>query len=162
MRGRRCTLRDLGVRLAMDDYGTGYSSLAYIKDLALDEIKIDRAFVTAIDANSQNAAIVRSTIELGHSLGMMVIAEGVETEEELRHLQAFGCDYAQGYGISRPMPAEDIPRWMAARQRRTTWRRVALLADALVNAERAGRGQLGAGLLALPVAVLCRRLAIKR
>lgn len=113
-------LRDLGVRLAMDDYGTGYSSLAYIKDLALDEIKIDRAFVTAIDANSQNAAIVRSTIELGHSLGMMVIAEGVETEEELRHLQAFGCDYAQGYGISRPMPAEDIPRWMAARQRRTT------------------------------------------
>jgi len=108
------------VRLAMDDYGTGYSSLAYIKDLALDEIKIDRAFVTAIDANSQNAAIVRSTIELGHSLGMMVIAEGVETEAELRHLQAFGCDYAQGYRISRPMPADDIPRWMAARQRRVS------------------------------------------
>jgi len=113
-------LGEAGFKFALDDYGTGYSSLAYIKDLALDEIKIDRAFVTAIDANSQNAAIVRSTIELGHSLGMMVIAEGVETEEELRHLQAFGCDYAQGYGISRPMPAEDIPRWMAARQRRTT------------------------------------------
>ena len=109
-------LRQLGVRLAMDDYGTGYSSLAYIKDLALDEIKIDRSFVSAIDASSQNAAIVRSTIELGHSLGMSVLAEGVETEEELRYLQEIGCDYAQGYRISRPMPADEIPGWMMARR----------------------------------------------
>ena len=98
----------------MDDYGTGYSSLAYIKNLALDELKIDRAFVTDMNTDKQSAAIVRSTIELGHSLGMTVVAEGVETEHELHELKRFGCDYAQGYQICRPMRVADLNKWMEA------------------------------------------------
>ncbi len=108
-------LHALGVHLSMDDYGTGYSSLAYIKNLALDELKIDRAFVTDMNTDKQSAAIVRSTIELGHSLGMTVVAEGVETEHELSELKRFGCDYAQGYQICRPMRVADLNRWMEAR-----------------------------------------------
>ena len=107
-------LRALGVRLSMDDYGTGYSSLAYIKNLALDELKIDRAFVTDMNTDAQSAAIVRSTIELGHSLGMSVVAEGVETEHELSELKRFGCDDAQGYHICRPIPAGDLIAWIQA------------------------------------------------
>jgi len=107
-------LHELGVKLSMDDYGTGYSSLAYIKNLALDELKIDRAFVTGMDTDSQSAAIIRSTIELGHSLGMTVVAEGVETDMELDALTAFGCDLAQGYKISRPMRAAELMKWLLA------------------------------------------------
>ena len=107
-------LHALGVQLSMDDYGTGYSSLAYIKNLALDELKIDRAFVTDMNTDKQSAAIVRSTIELGHSLGMTVVAEGVETEHELSELKRFGCDYAQGYQICRPMRVADLNKWMEA------------------------------------------------
>ena len=102
----------LGVQLSMDDYGTGYSSLAYIKNLALDELKIDRAFVADMNTDKQSAAIVRSTIELGHSLGMTVVAEGVETESELNELKRFGCDYAQGYQICRPMRVADLDKWI--------------------------------------------------
>jgi diguanylate cyclase (GGDEF)-like protein len=107
-------LHELGVRLSMDDYGTGYSSLAYIKNLALDELKIDRAFVTGLNADNQSAAIIRSTIELGHSLGMTVVAEGVETEQELTALKQFGCDYAQGYHVCRPKRAGDLIAWLQA------------------------------------------------
>ena len=107
-------LHALGVKLSMDDYGTGYSSLAYIKNLALDELKIDRAFVTGLNTDEQSSAIIRSTIELGHSLGMTVVAEGVETAVELAALKQFGCDYAQGYHVCRPKQAEDLIAWLQA------------------------------------------------
>ncbi len=105
-------LHDLGIKLSMDDYGTGYSSLAYIKDLPLDELKIDRAFVSGMNTSTQNAAIVHSTIELGHRLGMIVVAEGVETGQELNALKGFGCDYAQGYHVCKPMPSEKLIEWL--------------------------------------------------
>ena len=105
-------LHALGVKLSMDDYGTGYSSLAYIKNLALDELKIDRAFVTGLNTDEQSSAIIRSTIELGHSLGMTVVAEGVETAVELAALKQFGCDYAQGYHVARPAAASTFLEWL--------------------------------------------------
>jgi len=107
-------LRELGVTSAIDDYGTGYSSLAYIKQLAVNELKIDRAFVSGMEADSRNAAIVRSTIELGHNLGFTVVAEGVETGHELAQLRRFGCDLGQGYHFARPMDAAAIERWMSS------------------------------------------------
>ncbi|HZZ94127.1 MAG TPA: EAL domain-containing protein [Usitatibacter sp.] len=106
-------LRDLGVTTSIDDYGTGYSSLAYIKQLAVNELKIDRAFVSGMEADQRNAAIVRSTIELGHNLGLTVVAEGVETDHELAQLRRFGCDLAQGYHFARPMDATDFESWIA-------------------------------------------------
>lgn len=105
-------LHALGVKLSMDDYGTGYSSLAYIKNLALDELKIDRAFISSMNTDPRNTAIVHSTIELGHSLGMIVVAEGVETALELDALKSFGCDYAQGYHVCRPVKAADLMKWL--------------------------------------------------
>ncbi|HLX21711.1 MAG TPA: EAL domain-containing protein, partial [Usitatibacter sp.] len=96
-----------------DDYGTGYSSLAYIKQLAVNELKIDRAFVAGMEADQRNAAIVRSTIELGHNLGLTVVAEGVETDHELAELRRYGCDAAQGYLFARPMPAAALERWLS-------------------------------------------------
>ena len=106
-------LHDMGVRLSIDDYGTGYSSLAYIKRLAVDELKIDRTFVSGMDSDSQNSAIVRSTIELGHNLGMSVVAEGVETELELRELTRFGCDHVQGHRICKAMDVTQLMDWMS-------------------------------------------------
>jgi EAL domain-containing protein (putative c-di-GMP-specific phosphodiesterase class I) len=106
-------LRELGVATSIDDYGTGYSSLAYIKQLAVNELKIDRAFVSGMEADRRNAAIVRSTIELGHNLGLTVVAEGVETDHELAELRRFGCDDAQGFLFSRPMPAAAFERWLS-------------------------------------------------
>jgi diguanylate cyclase (GGDEF)-like protein len=107
-------LRDLGIETSIDDYGTGYSSLAYIKQLAVNELKIDRGFVSGMEADKRNAAIVRSTIELGHNLGLTVVAEGVETEHELEQLRRFGCDVAQGYHLGRPMSAEALETWLVA------------------------------------------------
>jgi diguanylate cyclase (GGDEF)-like protein len=106
-------LRELGVATSIDDYGTGYSSLAYIKQLAVNELKIDRAFVSGMEADRRNAAIVRSTIELGHNLGLSVVAEGVETDHELAELRRYGCDAAQGYYFARPMPAAAFERWLS-------------------------------------------------
>jgi diguanylate cyclase (GGDEF)-like protein len=108
-------LRDLGVATSIDDYGTGYSSLAYIKQLAVSELKIDRTFVSGMEADMRNAAIVRSTIELGHNLGLAVVAEGVETDFELAELVRFGCDMAQGFFFARPMPADQLTAWINAR-----------------------------------------------
>ena len=100
-----------GFRFSVDDFGTGYSSLAQFKHLPVDEIKIDKSFVTELRADSDDAAIVKSTIDLGHNLGVKVVAEGVETAEGWRLLLTMGCDLAQGYLISRPLPAEEvIPR----------------------------------------------------
>jgi diguanylate cyclase (GGDEF)-like protein len=106
------TLRDLGIATSIDDYGTGYSSLAYIKQLAVNELKIDRGFVSGMEADARNAAIVRSTIELGHNLGLSVVAEGVETDHELAELRRFGCDMAQGFHFARPMEAEALELWL--------------------------------------------------
>ena len=111
-RGTLAQLHVLGIKLSMDDYGTGYSSLAYIKDLSLDELKIDRAFVCDINIDAHSAAIVQSTIELGHRLGMIVVAEGVETEMEFGTLKQLGCDYAQGYHICPPMGAAELIQWL--------------------------------------------------
>ena len=106
-------LRELGIQTSIDDYGTGYSSLAYIKQLSVNELKIDRAFVAGMEADRRNAAIVRSTIELGHNLGLTVVAEGVETDHELAELRRYGCDSAQGFYFARPMPAASFERWLS-------------------------------------------------
>jgi diguanylate cyclase (GGDEF)-like protein len=106
-------LREIGVGLSIDEFGTGYSSLTYLRTLPADELKIDRSFVQEIDANEGNATIVRSVINLAHSLGLKVVAEGVETEAELRRLITLGCDLAQGYLISRPLPASDFASFLA-------------------------------------------------
>lgn len=101
-------LAELGVTLSIDDFGTGFSSLAYLKLLPVHELKIDKSFVINMDENKNDAVIVQSTIDLGHNLGLQVIAEGVETEQTLQVLQQRGCDQAQGYFIARPLPLPDF------------------------------------------------------
>jgi EAL domain-containing protein (putative c-di-GMP-specific phosphodiesterase class I) len=98
-------LRRLGCRIAIDDYGTGYCALAYLRDLPVDELKLDRSFVARISTDPRSTAIVRSTIELAHALGLQVVAEGIEDQQTLDAVAAFDCDYAQGYHFSRPLPA---------------------------------------------------------
>jgi EAL domain-containing protein (putative c-di-GMP-specific phosphodiesterase class I) len=98
-------LRVAGVRFSVDDFGTGYSSLSQLRQLSVDELKIDQSFVRALADDPENAAIIRSIIDLGHGLGLRVVAEGIETEEQWKLLAGMGCDYAQGYLISRPVPA---------------------------------------------------------
>jgi diguanylate cyclase (GGDEF)-like protein len=101
-------LKEVGVGLSVDDFGTGYSSLAYLKDLPVDVIKIDRSFVMGMEAEPRNAAIVRSTVDLGRNLGLEVVAEGVETKAAYEELARLGCDYAQGFLVARPLPAPDL------------------------------------------------------
>jgi diguanylate cyclase (GGDEF)-like protein len=109
------SLRALGVRLSLDDFGTGHSSLAYLKRLPLDEVKIDRSFVMGMTDNSDDAAIVRSTIDLARNLGLEVVAEGVESAAILRDLGALSCDIAQGFYLSRPLPAAELDSWLSSR-----------------------------------------------
>jgi diguanylate cyclase (GGDEF)-like protein len=113
-------LSALGARIAVDDFGTGYSSLGQLKRLPVNLLKIDRSFVVNMTTEKSDAAIVRSTIELAHSLGIDVVAEGVESEAVSRRLAALGCDSAQGYWISRPLPADDLTAWLEA-NRGTPW-----------------------------------------
>ena len=108
-------VRRLGVQFALDDFGTGYSSLAYLKRLAVDELKIDRSFVMNMLEDAEDAIIVRSTIDLARNLGLRSVAEGVEDEETWSRLDEFGCHVAQGYVLSRPVPADQLARW--ARER---------------------------------------------
>jgi diguanylate cyclase (GGDEF)-like protein len=106
-------LRALNVRISIDDYGTGYSSLARLRDLPINELKLDRSFVAALSTDSRTAAIVESTIQLGHSLGLKLVAEGIETAETLVLLENMGCDVGQGYHLGRPVPAEDLSPLLA-------------------------------------------------
>ncbi|MDO8703673.1 MAG: EAL domain-containing protein [Sulfuricaulis sp.] len=105
-------LSALGLQVAIDDFGTGYSSMAYLKELLVAKIKIDKSFVTDMAANHSDAVIVRSTVELGHNLGLKVVAEGVETEIVWDKLKELGCDSAQGYYMSHALPAAELVEWL--------------------------------------------------
>jgi diguanylate cyclase (GGDEF)-like protein len=107
-------LRELGVGISVDDYGTGYSSLAYLRNLPVTELKLDRSFVRDVARSPRDQAIVRTTADLAHSLGLVMVAEGVETREDWHSLAGLGCDVAQGYHLSRPVPGEDLARVLAA------------------------------------------------
>jgi EAL domain-containing protein (putative c-di-GMP-specific phosphodiesterase class I) len=106
----------LGVRISIDDFGTGYSSLARLKDLPVHELKIDRAFVTSMQTIHSDAVIVRSTIDLARNLGLAVVAEGVEDRSVLNELGDLGCDAAQGYYLSRPVPPAELLVWLDEQQ----------------------------------------------
>ncbi|HEX4858837.1 MAG TPA: EAL domain-containing protein [Usitatibacteraceae bacterium] len=108
-------LKDLGMTLSVDDFGTGYSSLAYLKRYPIDRVKIDRTFVRDIPGDSDDVAIVLAIIGLAHSLGIEVVAEGVENSVQMELLKGHGCDAIQGYLVSRPMPPADVPGWMRQR-----------------------------------------------
>jgi EAL domain-containing protein (putative c-di-GMP-specific phosphodiesterase class I) len=107
-------LRDLGVGLSVDDYGTGYSSLGYLRELPVDEVKLDRSFVGPCVGDARSAVIVRNTIALSRELGLRMVAEGVEDAGALALLQEWGCDVAQGFYIARPMPARAVAEWLSA------------------------------------------------
>ncbi|WP_104163437.1 bifunctional diguanylate cyclase/phosphodiesterase [Cryobacterium sp. N22] len=109
-------LRDLGVRIAVDDFGTGYSSLAYLRDLPIDELKLDKSFVMPMADDPRAAALVASTIDLAHSLGLRMVAEGVESSVAYADLAGHGCDVAQGFFISPPIPVAELDAWLASRE----------------------------------------------
>lgn len=111
-------LKSLGLRISIDDFGTGYSSLSYLKRFPIDTLKIDRNFVRDIGHDADDAAIVSTTILLGHSLRLEVVAEGVEHDEQVEFLRKHGCDECQGYLFSRPVPADELESWL---QRRGEW-----------------------------------------
>jgi diguanylate cyclase (GGDEF)-like protein len=113
-------LSALGIRLSVDDFGTGYSSLANLRRLPIDELKIDRSFVSPMLQDESDLIIVRSTINMGHDLGLKIIAEGVEDESTLNHLADLGCDLAQGYHLSRPLPPDAFSEWLALGPRQPT------------------------------------------
>jgi len=107
-------LRDIGVKISMDDFGTGHSSLAQLRNIPLHQLKIDKSFVMTILDDVQNEAIVRTTIDLAHSLNLEVVAEGVEDEATLRRVATLGCEQAQGYFLSKPVPASKFLDWLVA------------------------------------------------
>jgi EAL domain-containing protein (putative c-di-GMP-specific phosphodiesterase class I) len=102
-----------GVRISIDDYGSGLSSLAYLKKIRADELKIDKAFVLQMAEGQRDALLVRSTVDLAHSLGLKVTAEGVETDMSLALLKGMGCDLAQGFLIAKPMPLKELLTFLA-------------------------------------------------
>ncbi len=111
-------LNEAGVRVSLDDFGQGQTSLRHLSRLPLHELKIDREFVGDMDADEAHATIVRSMIELGHNLGLHVVAEGVETDGVREQLRDAGSDLIQGYLLSRPLPLEQITAWLSAQARR--------------------------------------------
>jgi diguanylate cyclase (GGDEF)-like protein len=108
-------LRETGVGISIDDYGTGYSSLAYLASLPVTELKLDRTFVSAMNDSDRSASIVTSTLQLAHALGLVFVAEGAEDRATVDALAALGCDVVQGYHLSRPLPAEQLELWLEAR-----------------------------------------------
>jgi EAL domain-containing protein (putative c-di-GMP-specific phosphodiesterase class I) len=113
-RGRQvlAELRSLGVRTSIDDYGTGYSSLAYLRHLPADELKLDRSLTADVGDDHRAAAIVEHTVALAHALGLRLVAEGVEDDATAAVLARLGCDIAQGYAIARPMPVQNFLDWL--------------------------------------------------
>ena len=101
-------LHDMGVKLALDDFGTGYSSYSNIKDLPIESLKIDRSLISGVDGNNKDAIIVHSIIRMAHALGIKVIAEGIETNEQFQMLRRFGCDFSQGYYLGYPDSRDKI------------------------------------------------------
>jgi diguanylate cyclase (GGDEF)-like protein len=110
-------IRDVGVRIAIDDFGTGYSSLTYLHEFPLNALKIDKNFVQSVESNHRGGPISKMVIGLGQNLGLEVIAEGVETEAQLRYMREHGCDVAQGYFYARPESPEELTPWLKANQR---------------------------------------------
>ncbi len=125
------TLSANGYKLSIDDFGTGYSSLAYLKRLPVDELKIDKSFVMAMERDLDDAKIVRSTIDLAHNLGLTVVAEGVESAKLYSLLRTLGCDEGQGYHMSRPLPAPEIPSFA------DRWRQIRAQEEAPTSAQAA-------------------------
>jgi diguanylate cyclase (GGDEF)-like protein len=109
-------LHDQGIGLSIDDFGTGYSSMAYLKLLPLDELKVDRSFIADLPSNPDDTILIRSAVDLGHNLGMKVVAEGVEDGSTLQTLRDLGCDVVQGYYLGRPMARDQLDDWLAARE----------------------------------------------
>jgi EAL domain-containing protein (putative c-di-GMP-specific phosphodiesterase class I) len=107
-------LHDLGVRIAIDDFGTGFSSLAQLRHFPLDMIKVDRSFVQGVERDAKDTAITTNVVTLAHALGLVAVAEGIETDGQLAHMRAVGCDIGQGYLFSRPVPAAEITEFLAA------------------------------------------------
>jgi EAL domain-containing protein (putative c-di-GMP-specific phosphodiesterase class I) len=113
-------IRSLGVSLAIDDFGTGYSSLAYLHQFPMSHIKIDRSFVTPLDDPKHDPGVVRAIVEIGRSLGMATIAEGIETAGQLERLRALGCGLGQGFLMGRPLDSDAIGR-LVAQPARPSW-----------------------------------------
>ncbi|MGH9905086.1 MAG: EAL domain-containing protein [Pyrinomonadaceae bacterium] len=107
------SLHGMGFGLSIDDFGKGYSSLSYLKKLPVNELKIDKSFVMGMVRDKDDAMIVRSTIDLGHNMGLKVVAEGIENQEELRLLKQLGCDLVQGFLVSKPLAAQDLDKWLS-------------------------------------------------
>jgi EAL domain-containing protein (putative c-di-GMP-specific phosphodiesterase class I) len=106
----------MGFHLSIDDFGTGYSSLSYLKQLPVDEIKIDKSFVTQMDREENDAVIVRATIDLAHNLGLKVVAEGVESTDVWDLLEMLGCDTAQGFFIRKPVGPHELASWIRSKE----------------------------------------------
>src|SRR5437016_1211969 len=106
-------LKALGVQLAIDDFGTGYSSLAYLKRFPVDELKIDRAFVSGLGLDSEDASIVNAVASLGHALNLSIVAEGIETADESQQVHALGCEIGQGYFFARPLSRTEADAFLA-------------------------------------------------
>ena len=115
-RRRLIELHEMGIQLAIDDFGTGYSSLRYVRDLPISTIKIDRSFVSGLGQSGHDDAIVDAVTQLARTLGLRVVAEGVETEAQFAFLSRVGCDYSQGYLFGRPQPPQPVPGSRAREQ----------------------------------------------
>jgi EAL domain-containing protein (putative c-di-GMP-specific phosphodiesterase class I) len=122
-------LGKLGVSLSLDDFGTGSSSFAYLRELPVQELKIDKSFILGMDGDAQAATIVQTIVELSRNLGLKAVGEGIETEEAKELLRACGCDYGQGFLMSRPLPADDVVA-LALERRREARRRAVTSAPA--------------------------------
>jgi EAL domain-containing protein (putative c-di-GMP-specific phosphodiesterase class I) len=107
----------LGVSLSIDDFGTGYSSLSHLARMPVHEMKIDRSFIQSLESDPEFATVVRSAIDMGHGLGLKVVAEGIETAAAANRLREFGCDIAQGYFYAKPMSGEALEAWLKGRSR---------------------------------------------